>query len=501
MLETKFNFESINHNIIGEVYITDTDWRVYKVDIKITENEIIVRRQQTGNFWMFVEITDERIGGLYLPVWGDNQAGYSSGKYNLFRELLISQETRCQKWDEAVECQEWNNIAEKMRKTITTGDSRACYKLLSDAVTASEELLFKIAQKRNLKRKIKPVISSVLFGERKGNYAIGVGPDWPVDQRPDFIQSDSKIKLAMNVITGTTLPSFWRWIEYERGKYNWEGIDRLVNIALKNNIVIKPISLYWGGMGGTPPWFRGLTYSEQLKAIESWVRTMVNRYKNVVVCWETVNEMHNWRGGNPFSWNHNQILEVTRIVNELVGSLDPGKPRLINNCCIWGDYVQTGRKSLQWADVPWQATWSPLTYLDAVCEAGIEFESIGLQFYNPGRDIATCFQLTEEFAKFGKQLQVTEMGTPSGSKSSGLVETGQVKLGGGWRGVWTRQKQALWVERFFTTFAMNPKVTVMNYWDFDDATSFIADAGLIDKNGNPKPAYNTLLELSEQWKK
>ena len=115
-------------------------------------------------------------------------------------------------------------------------------------------------------------------------------------------------------------------------------------------------------------------FDQQKKAIETWCTALVGRYKGRVKAWETVNEMHDWWFSNPMGWSHEQLMDVTRMVNELVGALDPGTPRVINNCCIWGDYLQGLN----------DRAWTPRTYLEEVIAAGIKFEGIGLQYYNPG---------------------------------------------------------------------------------------------------------------------
>jgi len=127
-----------------------------------------------------------------------------------------------------------------------------------------------------------------------------------------------------------------------------------------------------------------------------------------------------------------------------------------------------------------------------VSDAGIPFEGIGLQFYNPCRDILTCYETVEQFLRFGKEIQITEMGTPSAPSRLGAGETAPIDPMSGWRGTWTEDLQALWVDRFFGTVGAIPHVKALNYWDFDDVQAYIACAGLLDKDFNPKPGYSVL---------
>jgi GH35 family endo-1,4-beta-xylanase len=324
------------------------------------------------------------------------------------------------------------------------------------------------------------LLSGTFFGERRGPYAIGVGPDWPSNATPSFLRPDDEWSLIGDACQATTLPSFWRWIEYQPGQFNWAPLDRILDYAEQHNVRVKSFALYWGGIGSVPPWFRNLSYTSQKEAIRRWVETMVGRYRGRISTWESVNEMHDWYFCNRFNWSHAQLLEVTRLVSEVVGALDPGTPRLINNCQIWGEYLQHSGM---------EGKWNPRTYLEAVLAEGIPFEAIGLQFYNPGHDMLQMAIHLDRFITLGKRIYVTEMGTPSAPDSPDSP-TGQQGLAAGWRDTWTLEQQADWVDRFLTLATARPEVAVINYWDFDDACSFVPFAGLLDAEGRPKPAYH-----------
>lgn len=450
-----------------------------------------------GPFVLFPTVEVEGFGRTCLPVDGEGD-GLFAGTYDLNVEMLRSRVARCRRLAATVQVAEWEAIAARAEAAVAAGDAVACGQLLGPAIIAAEELLCRRESTRPVSGGRPPVISATLFGERQGEWSIGVGPDWPRETPPDFTRSNLSFAQALEVIDGTTLPNFWRYVEYERDNYRWDRIDNILDRTRGRQLSLKSFTLCWGGIGGCPPWLRELTYRDQLAAIENWVTAMVRRYKGAVSCWETVNEMHDWAFGNPFAWDHGQRLEVTRLVNELVGVLDPGTPRLINHCCIWGHYVQSG-EFYSWTGRRFPVSWSPLSYLDEVCAAGIPFEAIGLQFYNPGRDILTCYETLEKFLPFGKTIQITEMGTPSATFQDG-IETGQVDPMAGWRGPWDENRQALWIDRFFRTVGRIPQVTALNYWDFDDAQAFIPFSGLVRKDGAPKAGYTALHEIAREWR-
>lgn len=497
MYQATFSTQGLTHQV-RSAYISDPTWRVYPTVIRLEPTEIDVAAIQGDAFVLFVTLDVAGFGRTCLPVDGDG-AGLSPGNFTLAVELLRSLVARCHRLAATTSTPAWQAIAGDVTRAVEQALPGQCSQLLSAAIVAAEELRYHQAATAMSQRSSMPIISATLFGERRDDYAIGVGPDWPVDAPPDFTRAPRSRELALDLISGTTLPNFWRYLELQKGDVRWDRLDPILEQAQAKQLRIKSFALYWGGIGGCPPWLRDLSYAKQLTAIEQWVTLIVNRYRGAVHCWETVNEMHNWGFGNPFAWSHAQLIEVTRLVNELVGALDSGTPRLINHCCIWGDYVQS-RGGSTWSNAPWAADWTPLAYLDAVCGEGIPFEAIGLQYYNPGRDLYTCHATLEKFAAFGKELQITEIGTPSAPARLASVETGQTDPMSGWRGPWTTERQALWLERFYTIMGAHPQVSAFNYWDFDDTQAFISQAGLVDREYQPKPGYWTLQALAQQWR-
>ncbi len=139
------------------------------------------------------------------------------------------------------------------------------------------------------------------------------------------------------------------------------------------------------------------------------------------------------------------------------------------------------------------------TYIDDVVANDVQFEAIGLQYYNPGRDMMELSRHIDRFAEFGKDIYITEMGTPSAPGDAAAVATGQVDPMNGWRGVWSEIKQADWVEYFYSIALAKEAIRMMNYWDVDDARAFIGQAGLLDGNGVPKLSFQRLKELGRKY--
>jgi GH35 family endo-1,4-beta-xylanase len=466
----------------GTFYVTDLEHRCFFCPARWDAEQLYLEPDRDIPIALHVLYAAPGYGPMWLSA--DNGGrGYSAGDqiHVLLEELARSQLARCHARAAGTDAQEAvADILSPLPRSADSGEKlnpTEARTLLGDALRAGEDLEHALSLRRG---RGAALLSGTFFGERQGPYAIGVGPDWPAGSRPDFLRPAAEWELISQACQATTLPSFWRWIEYEPGTFNWTPLDRIMDYALDRGMSVKSFALYWGGIGSVPPWFRHLPYDRQKETIRGWIETLVGRYSGRVSTWEIVNEMHDWHFANRFGWTHQQNLEVTRLVSELVGRIDPGTPRVINNCCIWGDYLQHSGMADK---------WNPRTYLEEVLREGIAFEGIGLQFYNPGRDMLQMALHLDRFITLGKRIYITEMGIP-GAPTVLDSETGQIDPVAGWRETWTEEQQANWVERFLCLATARPEVAVVNYWDFDDTQSFIPSAGLLDTQGQPKPSYH-----------
>jgi GH35 family endo-1,4-beta-xylanase len=147
------------------------------------------------------------------------------------------------------------------------------------------------------------------------------------------------------------------------------------------------------------------------------------------------------------------------------------------------------------------ASDSPLTFLEYLLQREVPFEGIGLQYYLPGRDLMECAEQLDRYQALGKELWITEMGTPGLPMSNQRIETAQITPGSGWRGPWTQSLQADWVRMWYTIASARSRVRALNYWDLDDSRAFVEGAGLIDRAGCPKPALDEISKLRDEFKR
>jgi GH35 family endo-1,4-beta-xylanase len=172
---------------------------------------------------------------------------------------------------------------------------------------------------------------------------------------------------------------------------------------------------------------------------------------------------------------------------------DPTACRVVNACTTWAEYAQKEHA------VGGAQSWTPISYYKSLEEARVPYEAIGLQLYNPMRDMLEIERQIERFFVFGKPVHITELGVSSSSTPdhrSQMAPSSEV-----WHGTaWTEQVQADWVEQYYTICYSKPEIDAVIWWNFTDPSLF-SNAGLVTDDLRPKEAYNRLLKLVQNWRK
>lgn len=485
--------ESGRTNIFpGRIYVTDLKHRSFFCSMQWEEGLLNLDSPGREPIAVHVLFDVPHFGTIWTTM--DNCGeGYSvSNKgYSLMDELVNSRITGVERSLESESCDKASTYLKKAKDELTGGNKKEA---LRWSTLAGEESEFDRSKRllQSASYRTKASFGSTFAGERLGDLAIGVGKDWKNGTPPpDFLIERQRWDIMAQLMNTATLPNFWRWIEPRRGKYNFDPLDRIVDFCRSHSIGIKTFALWWGGIGGTPKWLRLLDFKHQLSAMKGWIRVITDRYGDCIQVYEAVNEMHDWPFANPMRYGHEQLLEITASVCQWLGEMAPGKTRIINHCCPWGEYSQEYQ-----AD-----NWVPLTYLQEVIDHGIEFEGIGVQFYTPGRDMMEIASHIDRFTRFDRLLFITETAVPSAPSHRAAVGTGQIHSSSlnAWRGPWTEDIQADWVEMFCTIAMARECVRGITYWDADDDRAFIRNAGLLDSLGNPKPSFHRLMMLKEKY--
>jgi endo-1,4-beta-xylanase len=283
------------------------------------------------------------------------------------------------------------------------------------------------------------------------------------------------------------------------GVTRFELRDVLVNELRRGGMTVEGRPLVWFHKWVTPDWLRQKSYAELLKYVEQHVREVVRHYDDRIHVWEIANEMHDW--ANELRLTPDQLVEVTKLACEVARDTNPRVLRLINNCCVFAEYVHEGK----WTEIDAQYPQrTPVQFMRALIDAGASFDITGVQMYFPTRDLTDSIQLIERFAALGRPVHMTEMGATSGpSPASVKLDTLPLPTGPpAWHRPWDEELQAEWAEGLYTLAYSRPAVQAISWYDFVDPHSYIKNGGLLrSPAGDPKPVFDRLKRLQAMWKR
>jgi len=136
-------------------------------------------------------------------------------------------------------------------------------------------------------------------------------------------------------------------------------------------------------------------------------------------------------------------------------------------------------------------------YVKEVVDAKVPFEVIGLQYYNPGRDMLEIERSLETFSSFGKPVHITEVAIPSSSEPIDNQWGQRPRFP--WHGErWSELTQADWIEQFYTLAYSKPYIDAVTWWDIVDP-GFLPHGGFLNEDLSEKPSYGRLKSLIAGW--
>jgi GH35 family endo-1,4-beta-xylanase len=309
-------------------------------------------------------------------------------------------------------------------------------------------------------------------------------------------------RLFDSVFNYATLPFYLGRTEPEYGAPKYEAIDRLLEDFTKAGIKTKGHPLWWAHKDSWPEWAMGLKWEDGSvqRELHRVVRRHVERYIGRIELFDAINEAHDWC--NVWNMKQDELVEMTKMCCDDIHEVNPAAKAVVNNCFMFGENVADGR--VQWGIVN-ERNMTPYTYLKKCEELGFKYEVVGIQLYQPSRDMMAIDKLYDRFAEFGKPLHLTELGVPSFKKDiplsshEGDIYCLRYMYNGSWREfAWNERLQADWLEEFYTLSYSRPEVGALTWWSFQDP-AYVPGAGLVCEDGKPKEALFRLKALEESW--
>ncbi len=290
-----------------------------------------------------------------------------------------------------------------------------------------------------------------------------------------------------------TVPITWRDIEPNEQTFNWKQHDAWVEALAKQRLPMKGSALLSFSEKHVPDWL--YIWEHDFDTIRDLafehVRRVVNRYGRYIQTWDVISGIH---ANNCFTFNFEQLMELTRMTAALTKQLCPSSVAIVDLVAPWGEYYARSQRTIP-----------PLLYADMAIQGGVDFDAFGLQFYfGPRidgmyvRDMFQISSLLDLFGKLGKSLHVTAVQVPSDIIVPGdeaAAADAPTVQGGVWREPWSEQIQSQWLREFLEVALSKPAVETISWHSIaDHSEQTVPHGGLLRSDLTPKAAYDQLIK-------
>jgi hypothetical protein len=289
----------------------------------------------------------------------------------------------------------------------------------------------------------------------------------------------------------------WKELQPEEGAFNTDALDEWVETLSRKRVPIIAGPLIDLNEGQVPDWLFIWEHDfDTLRELAyEFVQKVVHRYRKAVAVWNVASGFHTNRA---LTLNFEQIIELTRLLVAHVKNMLPQARTIVTITHPYGE--DHARPT---ASVP------PMLYAEMVAQAGINFEAFGLEMEmgvpSPGRYMRDLFQVScmlDKFSMMGRPVFLTAVGVPGRATADPSdVSMGRLDpaLGGRWRQPWDQQLQAEWMETVYRVALSKPFVESIAWANLADMGQTLPGGGLLDDMLQPKPVFDRLLKLREQF--
>ena len=226
-----------------------------------------------------------------------------------------------------------------------------------------------------------------------------------------FARSDEYARRFKELLNFGTLPFYRAMTEKTEGGPDYSRVDAILEKMAGSQILTKGHPLVWFHRAGVPEFLKKKSWQALSQSCRDYVLGSVGRFRARIHAWDVINEAHDW--ANDLNLDAGQLIEITRLAAETTRAADPTAFRVVNNCCTWAEYVATQRT---YSGPLGRPSRTPLEYLQAVNDARIPYEAVGLQIYYPSRDMLEIERQLERYFVLRKPIHITELGVSSSSE-------------------------------------------------------------------------------------
>ncbi len=298
---------------------------------------------------------------------------------------------------------------------------------------------------------------------------------------------DELARLWLEAFDLAILPFYWGDFEPTDGAPRTERLRRAAEWFAARDVRLKGHPLVWHTIA--PEWLRGRPLDEVAARVSARVAREVRDFAGLVDTWDLVNEAVI---APVFDNGDNAITPLAaslggagliRLAADAARDASPGVALHVNDFDLSPAYEEL---------------------VERVLELGVPVAGIGLQthMHQGYRGEERALEVADRFARFGIPLHFTETTLLSGD----LMPADIVDLNDYVRDDWPSTpegevRQAAELEVHYRTLFGHPAVASITYWGLADRGAWLnAPAGLVRRDGTPKPGYFVLRDLiRREW--
>jgi hypothetical protein len=295
----------------------------------------------------------------------------------------------------------------------------------------------------------------------------------------------------MKMGNAATLSFAWKEIERVQGSFNWEKADELMAWAEQAQFALTGGPIIDLGKDGLPEWLLSGQHdvNHLARVMCRFAMALVRRYHPRIRRWVLT------RGSNCSTSVHiteHAMLWLNLRLAQTVRQVAPEAELAVTITRPWGDYLAVEDHE-----------HSPFVFADmllrseinlAALEVEIVMASSGRESY--ARDLLETSRLLDYYSLLGAPVRIS-LGYPS------LLPTGEASEAehseGSWDGGVSPEAQSSWAGAFVPLALCKPYTQAV-FWicAAPDPANPLADCGLWDSQGAPRPALHELGELGRR---
>ena len=275
--------------------------------------------------------------------------------------------------------------------------------------------------------------------------------------------------------------------EPKEGEYNWAGADRIANFCRQNGIKLRGHCLMWHSQIGE--WMLGDNPTKEVfyARMKKHIQAIVTRYKDVVYCWDVVNEAmtDDKNAVDPYRQSAMYKLCGDEFIAKAFQYAREADPKAL---LFYNDYNECDPVKSQ----------RIFNMVKAMKQAGVPIDGIGMQghynIYGPTeQEVDNAITL---YKKIVKHIHVTELDIRANEEMGGAL---QFRREGAAVTDSLKQHLADQYARVFRVFRKHKDVVdCVTFWNLGDRDSWLGAANYplpFDSEYKPKLAYDYIRDM------